>query len=405
MLKGRKIIIGISGGIAAYKCANLIRLFKKAGAEVKVIATANALEFITRTTLETLSGNAIYDSVFGLQNDYSTEHIAITDWGDIFIIAPATANCIGKFANGIADDALSTSFMAFNKPVFIAPAMNVKMFEHFAFQKNLNTLKENNIHIIEPSDGFLACGYEGKGRMEEPEKIFETVNTFLNSDQPLKGKKILVTAGPTFEPIDPVRFIGNHSSGKMGFALAENFAKKGAEVILISGPVALTVKNHLIQRINIVTAEQMKKECLKYFKTADITVMAAAVADYSPTKVATQKIKKSTDIKSIELKPTADILGELGKLKKSGQLLIGFALETEHEQDNAKTKLVKKNLDFIVLNSLQEKGAGFGYDTNKISVIHKTGKPTHFELKSKEMVAEDIVSVIVNKYLKSSKNA
>lgn len=401
MLKGKNIIIGISGGIAAYKCANLIRLLKKAGADVKVIVTRNALEFITHTTLETLSGNKIYDKVFGSENDYSTQHISLTDWGDLFIVAPATANIIGKFANGIADDALSTAFMAFNKPVFVAPAMNVKMYEHFAFQKNLNILRENKINIIDSSEGYLACGYEGKGRMGEPEKILEFVTSFFKNDLPLKGKKVLITAGPTYEPIDPVRFIGNHSSGKMGFALAENFAAKGAEVTLVSGPVALSVKNTLIQRINIVTAEQMLIECLKYFKKSDITIMAAAVADYAPATVASNKIKKTSNNKSIELKPTTDILAEIGKIKKNNQILVGFALETENETENAKAKLTKKNLDFIVLNSLNEKGAGFGYDTNKISVIHKSGNPTFFELKSKEIVAEDIVSIIITKYLKS----
>ncbi len=401
MLKGKNIIIGISGGIAAYKCANLIRLLKKAGADVKVIVTRNALEFITHTTLETLSGNKIYDKVFGSENDYSTQHISLTDWGDLFIVAPATANIIGKFANGIADDALSTAFMAFNKPVFVAPAMNVKMYEHFAFQKNLNILREKKINIIDSSEGYLACGYEGKGRMGEPEKILEFVTSFFKNDLPLKGKKVLITAGPTYEPIDPVRFIGNHSSGKMGFALAENFAAKGAEVTLVSGPVALSVKNTLIQRINIVTAEQMLIECLKYFKKSDITIMAAAVADYTPSNVASNKIKKTSNNKSIELKPTTDILAEIGKIKKNNQILVGFALETENETENAKAKLTKKNLDFIVLNSLNEKGAGFGYDTNKISVIHKSGNPTFFELKSKEIVAEDIVSIIITKYLKS----
>jgi phosphopantothenoylcysteine decarboxylase / phosphopantothenate---cysteine ligase len=405
MLRGKKIILGISGGIAAYKSAFLIRLFKKAGAEVKVVVSSNALEFITRTTIETLSENKLYSAVFSSDNDYSTEHVSLTDWGDLFVVAPATANIIGKFACGIADDALSTSFMAFNKPVFIAPAMNVKMFENFAVKQNIKTLENNGIQIIKSPEGFLACGYEGKGRMEEPEKILEIIEAFFNENLPLKDYHALVTAGPTFEPIDPVRFLGNHSTGTMGFAVAEQLALQGANVTLVAGPTALKLSNSAICRIDVQTAAQMKTQCLKYFKTADIIVMSAAVADYTPAKTVDKKIKKESGLKSIELKPTEDILLSLGKLKAKSQLLVGFALETDNEAKNALSKLNTKNLDFIVLNSLKEKGAGFGYDTNKITIIENSGKITKFGLKSKTEVAVDIVTKIIQLKKKISKHA
>ena len=293
MLKGKRIILGISGGIAAYKSAILIRLLIKSGAEVKVIATRNALKFITRITLETLSKNKLYCELFSDNNDYSTEHISISDWGDIFIVAPATANIIGKLANGIADDALSTSLLAFNKKTYIAPSMNSKMFDHFAVRKNLNYLKDNGIEIIQPSEGFLACGYEGNGRMEEPDNIISFIEKDFKKKEKLSGKKVLVTAGPTYEAIDPVRFIGNNSSGLMGFAIAEKMAESGADVTLICGPNKLNISNKNIKRIDIISAEEMYRECKKEFQKTDIAIMAAAVADFTPDSTAKEKIKKS----------------------------------------------------------------------------------------------------------------
>ena len=395
MLNGKKILLGISGGIAAYKAIYLIRIFIKAGAEVKVIVTQNALRFITKITLETLSKNKVYDDMFAENNDYSTEHIALTDWADLFVIAPATANIIGKFANGIADDALSTSLLAFNKPIFIAPAMNCKMYEHFAVRKNIAYLQSKDIQFIEAPIGDLACGYEGKGRMEEPESIFAAINKYFEQKAPLKGKKVLITAGPTYEAIDPVRFIGNHSSGKMGFALAEAFANLGANVSLVSGPVHLEINHPLIERINIFSASEMHEKCITFFPKSDYTIMAAAVADFTVSNPEKNKIKKTNEVPQIKLTPTVDILAELGKLKTAKQLLIGFALETDKEKENAIIKLNNKNLDFIVLNSLNDKGAGFGHDTNKVSIFDKKGNSKHFDLKPKKEIAKDIISHVL----------
>ena len=307
MLQGKKIIIGISGGIAAYKLPYLIRLFIKAGASVKVVATKNALQFVTVPVLETLSTHKVYCDVFGKDNDYTTEHVSLTDWGDLFLVAPATANIIGKFASGIADDALSTSLLAFNKTVFIAPAMNTKMLDNFSVQRNMEYLSSNGVGIIDAPGGMLACGYEGKGRMEEPEKIFQIVEGFFNTPELLKGKKVLVTAGPTYEAIDPVRFIGNNSSGLMGFSIAEEAAKRGAEVSLISGPTHLKTTHPGIHRIDVVSADQMFTECRKIFPTSDITIMTAAVADYKPATTENIKIKKSDIDLEIKLSPTVDI--------------------------------------------------------------------------------------------------
>ena len=395
MLKGKKIIIGISGGIAAYKTPYLIRLFRKAGAEVKVVVTKNALEFVTKTTLETLSQNKLYSNVFGENNDYSTEHVSISDWGDIFVVAPATANIIGKFANGIADDALSTSLLAFYKTVYIAPAMNDKMYQVASVRENISFLKKNNIKFIEPREGFLACGAEGKGRMEEPENIFSIIENDLSVKKVMSGKKVLITAGPTYEAIDPVRFIGNHSSGLMGYSIAEECADKGAEVTLISGPSKLSVENNSINKINITSAEEMFQAVTKHSAKADIIVMAAAVADFTPYNVAGTKIKKNESSLSVQLKPTKDILLHLGEKKRKNQVLVGFALETNDALENAKKKLNTKNLDFIVLNTLQDKGAGFGTNTNKITIVERNNKITKFELKPKTDVAKDIVNKII----------
>ncbi len=400
MLKGKKIIVGISGGIAAYKSAILIRLFKKAGAEVKVVGTANAFEFITRVTIESLSGNKVYDEVFGDQNDYTTEHVALTDWGDVFIVAPATANIIGKLANGIADDALSTSLLAFNKKTFIAPAMNCKMWEHFSVQKNLQYLRENDIEIIEPAEGFLACGYEGRGRMEEPETIFWLVERlFREEPKPLKNKRILITAGPTHEAIDPVRYIGNHSSGRMGIALADELAVRGAEVHLITGPINIAATHPGVTTSSVTSAQQMHDACMKVFDDCDAAIMAAAVADFRPEKTSNKKIKKHNtgDEMQITLIPTPDILSALGKTKKQ-QVLVGFALETDNEEKNAIKKLKDKNLDLIVLNSLKDKGAGFGHHTNKITIINYNQEVIRYPVKEKTKVAADIADEL-EKYL------
>lgn len=395
MLNGKKILLGISGGIAAYKSVFLIRLLIKAGAEVKVIATKNALEFITKLSLESISKNKVYYDTFAENNDYSTEHIALTDWADMMIVAPATANIIGKFAGGIADDALSTSFLAFNKQVFIAPAMNCKMYEHFAVKRNIDYLSSNAVQFIEAKSGELACGYDGKGRMEEPEKIIDFVINFYKNNSSLKGINVLITAGPTYEAIDPVRFIGNHSSGKMGFALAEHFADLGANVNLIAGPVSLTVKNADIKRINVRSADEMYQQTLALFKQSDICIMAAAVADFTLKSVSPSKIKKTAELPVLELIPTKDILKILGSEKSENQILVGFALETNEEKENALKKLHSKNLDFIVLNSLNDEGAGFGFDTNKISIFDKNGKSSNFNLKSKKEVAKDIADYII----------
>ena len=396
MLKDKNIILGVSGGIAAYKAALLIRLFRKAGAHVKVVATQNALEFITKVTLESLSENKVYDQVFGPENDYTTEHISLTDWGDVFVVAPATANIIGKLANGIADDALSTSLLAFNKGVFVAPAMNCKMYDHFATQKNLETLNANGISIIEPATGYLACGYEGKGRMEEPEVIFELVARHFQASLSLSGKTVMVTAGPTREAIDPVRYIGNHSSGKMGYHIAGELARRGARVELVSGPVNMRPGHERIHLTSVTTAREMFEACKRIFSETDATIMTAAVADFSPEAPEPQKIKKESvgGATTIRLFPTPDILASLGKLKKPSQVLVGFALETNDELAHATTKLEQKNLDFIVLNSLNDKGAGFGADTNKVTIIDNKKQIHRYNLKSKEAVAADIVEML-----------
>lgn len=393
-MESKKIILGISGGIAAYKSAYLIRLFRKAGHEVKVVATRNALEFITRVTLETLSQQKVYCDVFDDSNDYTSEHISLTDWGDIFVVAPATANIIGKYACGLADDALSTSLMAFDKQIVFAPAMNCKMYESFAVQKNMSSLKERGALIVEPSEGFLACGYEGKGRMEEPEIIFSFVEGLFAQKTLFSGKKVLVTAGPTFEAIDPVRFIGNHSSGLMGIEIALEFARRSAQVTLVSGPVSINATHPNIKRIDVVSAEQMYEHCIGLFPEMDITVMAAAIADFTPEKMHEMKIKKADKELVIKLKHTKDILKEMGKVKRKNQLLAGFALETDDELENARKKLISKNLDIIILNSLKDKGAGFKSETNKITILDNNQQIKRYKLKNKKAVAVDIANYI-----------
>lgn len=394
MLKGKRILLGISGGIAAYKTPELIRLFVKAGAEVQVVATKNALEFVTRLTLETVSKNKIYEDTFGAVNDWSTEHIALTDWADLLLIAPATANMLGKMAGGIADDALSTTCLAFNKPVFVAPAMNVKMYEHATVQKNMQYLRETGVHFIEPTVGELACGDFGKGRMEDPITLFNIVSEFLSVQKPWAGKKIMITAGPTYEKIDPVRFIGNYSSGKMGFALAEACAERGAEVLLIAGPVSLTTENPAIERIDVESAAQMFDTATSRYSDMDAAILCAAVADFTPVQALESKTKRGEEDFHLDLKPTRDIAAALGAVKREGQVLVGFALETDQEEKNAQLKLERKNLDFIVLNSLNDSGAGFRYDTNKITILNKDGYFFPYPLKPKNEVAEDILNVL-----------
>ncbi len=397
MLTGKKVILGISGGIAAYKAAYLIRLFRKAGAEVKVVGTANAFEFITKVTLESLSENKVYHQVFGEENDYTTEHVSLTDWGDVFVVAPATANIIGKLANGIADDALSTSLLAFDRRVFIAPAMNCKMYAHDAVQQNMDKLRKQGAQIIEPAEGFLACGYEGKGRMEEPENIFSIVDNYLRTGaSSLSGRKFLVTAGPTRESIDPVRYLGNHSSGKMGYALAEELAGRGAVVHLVSGPTHLQPGSSSgIHLVRVTSSEEMLQACMKYYPECDAAIMAAAVSDFKPAIQHPRKIKKNKPGSplQLELQPTTDILARMGKEKKK-QLLVGFALETDQEETNALKKLNEKNLDLIVLNSLRDEGAGFAHDTNKITIMDNKQGIFRYPLQSKQKAAADIVNMV-----------
>ena len=396
------IVLGISGGIAAYKSLSLIRLFQKNNAEVKVVATPNALQFVTPLSLQTLSQNKVYTDPFQILENVDVEHIALAEWADALVVAPATANIIGKFANGIADDALSTLFLACAKPVFIAPAMNTKMLHHPAVQQNIQTLHQRGCHILESSAGYLACGTTGDGRMQEPEVLCELVMQALSRPAIFTGKKVLITAGPTYEPIDPVRFIGNFSSGLMGFRLAETFASLGAQVTLVTGPTHLSIVHPNVQRINVQTAAQMLSVCQTEFPSSDIAVMAAAVADYTPAEVAPEKIKKSAQTLQIPLQKTTDILATLCKQKTKNQCVVGFALETENELENAQTKLKNKKADMIVLNSLRNEGAVFQHATNLVTILDKNGNVQTGKLKDKAQVAEDIVGYIAN-YLKLTK--
>lgn len=394
MLKGKNIIVGVSASIAAYKSAFLVRLLVKAGANVKVIMTPAAHDFITPLTLSTLSKNPILTDFAKDKTGEWNNHVELGLWADALVIAPASANTLAKMANGICDNLLQATYLSARCKVFVAPAMDLDMLKHPATTGNLKRIQSFGNLIIHPGTGELASGLYGEGRMAEPEEIVESLQKALSASFPLSGKKVLVTAGPTYEAIDPVRFIGNHSSGKMGFAIAETFASQGAIVTLVCGPNNLSVKHPNIQRIDVVSAEELYNASVKAFKTAHIAVLSAAVADYKPAKVADQKIKKANGSKNIELVPTKDTLQELGKLKKPSQLLVGFALETENETENAKAKIKKKNLDLIVLNSLNDKGAGFKTDTNKITIIDKYNKLTKFELKSKAEAAQDIVEII-----------
>lgn len=395
MLEGKNIILGVTGSIAAYKAAPLTRLLVKEGANVKVVMTALAKEFITPLTMATLSKNPILVDFFNPENGDWNSHVSLGLWADIYLIAPVTANTIGKMANGIADNLLLTTYFSAKCPVVIAPAMDLDMYKHPATQKNLETLKSYGNRIVEPESGELASGLVGKGRMAEPEEIITFLKLLLNDRAELKGKKVLLTAGPTYEKIDPVRFIGNYSTGKMGFALAEEFAGRGAEVTLIAGPVELQTVHPLIHRIDVESAEEMFGQVMERASESDIVVSCAAVADFTPKSKSETKLKRGTDNLILELEPTHDIAAELGRKKKEGQLLIGFALETNDEQCNALLKLKKKNLDLIVLNSLRDKGAGFGVSTNKVTIINRQEQRFDYELKAKSDVAKDIVDRVV----------
>ena len=393
-LEGKKIILGITGSIAAYKAAVLLRLLVKEGAVVQVVITTSGKEFITPVTLSALSGKPVISEFFGATDGTWNSHVDLGLWADVMLVAPATASTISKMANGLADNMLVTTYMSVKCPVLIAPAMDLDMFAHPSTHKNLDTLKSFGNTIIEPAEGELASGLIGKGRMEEPENIVEVVVEHLTENNNLRGKRFLVTAGPTFEKIDPVRFIGNYSSGKMGYAIAEQLADNGAEVVLVSGPVAVITKKKKITLIKVENAEEMYAECVACFPETNGAVMCAAVADFTPVNVENQKTKRGNDNWNLELKPTKDIAKTLGEAKGDGQVLVGFALETANELNNAKQKLTKKNFDFIVLNSLNEKGAGFNVDTNKITIIDKNNNQQFFELKSKKEVAVDIVDKI-----------
>ncbi len=394
-MKGKKIVLGITGSIAAYKAAVLTRLLIKKGAEVQIVITPAGKEFITPITLSALTSKPVISEFFSQRDGTWHSHVDLGLWADAMVIAPATASTIGKMAHGIADNMLVTTYLSMKAPVFVAPAMDLDMFAHPSTQHNLDILRSYGNHIIESASGELASHLVGKGRMEEPEKIVEALENFFAKQEDLKGKKVMITAGPTYEKIDPVRFIGNYSSGKMGYALAEVCAERGAEVTLISGPVNLNVSHPNIHRIDVESAEQMYQAAKEAYAQADAGILCAAVADFTPEQTADHKIKREKDDLVLRLKPTQDIAAALGKEKKPHQLLVGFALETNDEILHAQDKLVRKNFDFIVLNSLNDKGAGFRCDTNKITIIERQGE-TPYPLKEKKEVAEDIIDKLAS---------
>lgn len=392
MLKGKNIILGVTGSIAAYKAAYLIRGLVKKGAKVQVVITAAGKEFITPLTLSTLSGAPVISEFFSNRDGTWNSHVDLGLWADAMLIAPATAASIGKMANGIADNMLITTYLSCKAPVFVAPAMDLDMFAHPTTRQNLDRLQTFGNRIIEPAEGELASHLTGKGRMEEPENIIRVLEDFFAKKEDLQKKKIVITAGPTYEKIDPVRFIGNYSSGKMGYALAKACAERGAEVVLISGPVSETISHPNVTRIDVESADQMYDAAISAFPDADAAILCAAVADYKPTQKMEEKIKRETSGElSLHLTPNKDIAASLGAIKKEKQVLVGFALETNNEEAHAADKLRRKNLDFIVLNSLREKGAGFRCDTNKVSIIDNKGVVSDFPLKQKQEVASDIV--------------
>lgn len=428
-LKGKHIVLGITGSIAAYKSAILTRLLIKKGAEVQIVITPAGKEFITTVTLSALSGKPVISEFFATGDGTWHSHVDLGLWADLMIIAPATASSIGKMANGIADNMLITTFLSMKAPVFIAPAMDLDMFRHITTQRNLEILKSDGVHIIEPGVGELASHLEGKGRMEEPENIVKVIEDYFSSEsyksysdnrlttnstqtqeivqnKDLTNKRILITAGPTYERIDPVRFIGNFSSGKMGFALAEECASRGAEVKLITGPTSLSTTEKNIQRFDVESAQEMYDISMKLFPEMDAAILSAAVADYRPLHSEEEKIKRNeTGDLTLKLTPNPDIAASLGKIKKEGQITVGFALETNNEEENAINKLERKNFDFIVLNSLQDEGAGFGKDTNKVTIISREGNKTTFGLKSKRDVAKDIINTTLKNVLGKSEKS
>ena len=401
MLKGKKIVLGITGSIAAYKACMIIRLLIKQGAEVQVVITPAGKEFITPITLSALTSKPVISDFFSQRDGTWHSHVDLGLWADAMVVAPATASTIGKMAHGIADNMLITTYLSMKAPVFVAPAMDLDMYAHPSTQGNLEILRSYGNHIIEPQSGFLASHLVGKGRMEEPEQIVECLDRFFSQNESMAGKRVLITAGPTYEKIDPVRFVGNYSSGKMGFALAEECARRGAEVDFVCGPVSsdMRTQSPLIHRYDVESAKDMYEAATSLFPKADAGILCAAVADFTPEMTAEEKIKRKGDDMVIRLKPTQDIAATLGQMKTGGQTLVGFALETNDEKNNAQLKLKKKNLDFIVLNSLNDKGAGFRCDTNKVTII-SADEEKGFSLKSKAEVAKDIVDEL-EKYIKA----
>lgn len=399
MLENRKIILGITGSIAAYKAVYLARTLIKRGAEVQVVITPSGKEFITPVTLSSLTQKPVISEFFTANTGEWHSHVDLGLWADAMLVAPATASTIAKMANGIADNMLVTTYLSARSPVFVAPAMDFDMYRHPTTRRNLDLLRSYGNHIIEPAEGALASGLEGKGRMEEPEKIADILDRFFDESGSFAGKRVMVTAGPTYEKIDPVRFIGNYSSGKMGYAIAAAFAARGAEVTLVSGPVTLSAPAG-VKRVDVESAREMYNVATACFPDTDIAVMCAAVADFAPAQTAVSKIKRGTDGMTLQLVPNPDIAAALGKMKKPGQILAGFALESDNEEANARHKLEKKNLDFIVLNSLADKGACFGGDNNKVTVISRSGDIKACPMKSKSEVAEDIVTYISEMFLK-----
>lgn len=398
-MQGKHILVGVTGGIAAYKTALLIRDLVKRGAEVKVVMTEKAKEFITPLTLATLSKNPVLVDFFDPTDGRWNSHVSLGLWADAYIIAPATANTLAKMAHGMADNLLTTTYLSARCPVFVAPAMDLDMYAHTATQENLSILRQRGVQFIEPDSGFLASGLEGKGRMAEPEAIAEYVAVAMQGSAPLKGQTILITAGPTYEKIDPVRFIGNYSTGKMGYALAEECAGQGANVQLVSGPVQIKAKHANIQVIPVESALEMYQEATKRFETANAAILCAAVADFTPAYKADSKIKRGKDDLTIQLQPTQDIAAALGRAKKPNQVLVGFALETDNEAANAADKLKRKNLDFIVLNSLRNPGTCFGHDNNQVTLLDCNGAVEDFPVKTKQEVAIDIINTLC-KWLK-----
>ena len=395
MLQNKKILLGVTGSIAAYKTAVLTRLLVKAGAEVKIVMTSAAKDFVTPLSLSTLSKNPVLADL--AENDSWANHVMLGRWADVMLIAPLSCNTLAKMATGLCDNLLMAVYLSATCPVVVAPAMDEDMWQHSTTKKNLETLRTSGKHIIPVENGELASGLVGEGRMAEPESIVSWLNSFFLHENELSGKKILITAGPTYEKIDPVRFIGNHSTGKMGIAIAEEMKSRGGDVTLILGPSGIKV-NGGIHVINVTSAAEMLEACEKKFATADITIMSAAVADYTPVQPADEKIKKTENDFAVSLTKTTDILKKLGGLKTSNQVLVGFALETNNEKEYALQKLQTKNADLIVLNSLQDAGAGFGHDTNKITIFDKTGKAYPFDIKSKKEVAKDIVNTIIQQF-------